>query len=160
MKAALGLGTNLGNRLANLRKAVRYLRENMNIIAKSDVFETEPWGVTDQPRFLNACVLAEPKGNESFEPERLLSTVKDIEKRVGRIDTRRWGERVIDIDILLIDSLVYESEILKIPHPYMRERLFVLTPLSQILPDYIDAAKRLNEKEKGGQRPPLRICNL
>ena len=160
MKAALGLGTNLGNRLLNLRACVRYLGENMNVVAKSDVFETEPWGVTDQPRFLNACVLAEPLGERPFDPENLLSVLKTIEKRAGRGETRRWGERVIDIDILLMDDLVYESEILTIPHPYMRARQFVLTPLSQILQEWKKEAAKLAEKEKGDQRPPLRICHL
>ncbi|GHV44521.1 2-amino-4-hydroxy-6-hydroxymethyldihydropteridine diphosphokinase [Synergistales bacterium] len=158
MRAVLGLGANLGNRLTNLRAAVHHLKEIIHIVAKSDVFETEPWGVRDQPRFLNACVLVEPKGERLFEPEKLLSIVKDIEKRMGRKDSRRWGERVIDIDILLMDSLTCESEILKIPHPHMRERLFVLTPLSQILPDWKEDARRLAEKETG--RQPLRICHL
>ncbi|GHS93299.1 2-amino-4-hydroxy-6-hydroxymethyldihydropteridine diphosphokinase [Synergistales bacterium] len=157
MKAALGLGTNLGNRLLNLRAAVRYLRENMNVIAKSDVFETEPWGVTDQPRFLNACVLAEPLCGKPFDPENLLSILKAIEKRMGRTNTRRWGERVIDIDILLIDDLVYKSEILTIPHPYMRERQFVLTPLSQILPEWKDVGEYTKGERIGS---PLRICHL
>ena len=112
--AALGVGSNLGNRLVNLRAALRHLKATagLKIIQASDVFETPPWGVTDQPYFLNGCVLAEC----ALQPEELLKLLKGIEGKMGRRTTRRWGERVIDLDILAMDSLIYDSPDLHIPH--------------------------------------------
>jgi 2-amino-4-hydroxy-6-hydroxymethyldihydropteridine diphosphokinase len=133
MATALGLGSNLGNRLENLRAALRFLRESFKILKTSDVFETAPWGVTDQPYFLNACLLAECE----MPPERLLERVKEIEKKMGRTAARRWGERLIDIDILLMDSLVRDAPDLRIPHADMHRRDFVLIPLAQILPGWV-----------------------
>ncbi|MDR2175614.1 MAG: 2-amino-4-hydroxy-6-hydroxymethyldihydropteridine diphosphokinase [Synergistaceae bacterium] len=130
---ALGLGSNLGNRLGNLRAALNFLRELYMVVRTSDVFETAPWGVTDQPYFLNACVLMEC----AAPPETLLEQVKAIEKKMGRAAARRWGERLIDIDILLMDSLVCDSPNLHIPHADMHRRDFVLIPLAQILPHWI-----------------------
>lgn len=130
---ALGLGTNLGNRLGNLRQAARAIEEDIGpILRASEVFETEPWGVTDQPHFLNACLCLDIDGES--DPEELLASLKAIEKRMGRKETIRWGARLIDIDILLIGDRIYESPALRIPHLHLSERSFVLTPLIQILP--------------------------
>ena len=130
---ALGLGTNLGNRLGNLRQAARAIEEDIGpILRASEVFETEPWGVTDQPHFLNACLCLDIDGES--DPEELLASLKAIERRMGRKETIRWGARLIDIDILLIGDRIYESPALKIPHLHLSERSFVLTPLIQILP--------------------------
>ena len=97
---ALGLGTNLGNRLGNLRQAERAIGEEIGpILRASDAFETEPWGVTDQPHFLNACLCLDI--DEGVDPEELLASLKAIERRMGRKETIRWGARLIDIDILL-----------------------------------------------------------
>lgn len=132
---ALGLGSNLGNRLGNLRQAARSLESEIGPLRRaSDVFETEPWGVADQPHFLNACLCLDVEG---AEPEALLASLKAIERRMGRKETIRWGARLIDIDILLLGDRVYESPILKIPHRHLPERAFVLTPLAQILPRWI-----------------------
>ena len=85
---ALGLGSNLGNRLANLRQAVRLIENDVGpVFRRSDVFETEPWGMTDQPHFLNACLSL---NLDEAEPEALLAALKDIEKRMGRKETVRW----------------------------------------------------------------------
>lgn len=155
---ALGLGSNLGNRLQNLRAAVKFLREaGLDVRHTSNVYETAPWGVTDQPYFLNACLTAEC----AYFPHELLATAKDTEAKIGRTTTRRWGERVIDIDILLMDSLVFDAPDLHIPHPYMHERGFVLIPLAEILPDWIHPATgrtvaSMAEKYSGG----VRICSL
>lgn len=132
---ALGLGTNLGNRLGNLRQAARAIEEDIGpILRASEVFETEPWGVTDQPHFLNACLCLDIDGES--DPEALLASLKAIERRMGRKETIRWGARLIDIDILLIGERVYESSILRIPHLRLSERTFVLTPLAQLLPNW------------------------
>lgn len=155
---ALGLGSNLGNRLLNLKIAVRLLKEaGLNVTRISDVFETEPWGVTDQPYFLNACLLAEC----AFSPRELLAVVKDVEAKAGRTATRRWGERVIDIDILLMDSLIFDAPDLRIPHPYMHERGFVLIPLAEILPDWAHPATKRTITSMAEDYPKgVRICSL
>jgi 2-amino-4-hydroxy-6-hydroxymethyldihydropteridine diphosphokinase len=163
--AALGLGTNLGNRLLNLRTALKRLKAaSLEILRTSDVFETAPWGVTDQPCFLNACLLVAC----ALQPEELLTLLKDIEVQMGRVTTRRWGERVIDIDILTMNSLLYASPTLSVPHADMHRRAFVLTPLAQILPDWVHPEMRRTVTEmeaelrsRGRQRErPLRICPL
>lgn len=160
---ALGLGTNLGNRLGNLRQAERAIGEDIGpILRASDAFETEPWGVTDQPHFLNACLCLDI--DEGVDPEELLASLKAIERRMGRKETIRWGARLIDIDILLIGDRVYESPILEIPHLHLPERTFVLTPLVQILPGWTHplTGKSLEEMSKAlkGEPSPLRIGPL
>jgi len=132
-KAAIGLGSNLGDRLCNLRQAVERLRKHGTVLATSFVYETQPFGVTDQPRFLNAALILEYEGSPQF----LLSTLKTIEKGMGRKERDKWGPREIDLDILMIPDLVYEDEGLKIPHPGLPERAFVLVPLAEIAPDWI-----------------------
>ena len=131
---ALGLGSNLGNRLKNLRDAVICLNKILNIKAKSFVYETEPWGVINQPKFLNACVLCEA---ESIEPVKLLNAVKAIECELGREANIRWGACKIDIDILFIDDLIINLENLKIPHENLHNREFVLVPLCDIIPNWV-----------------------
>lgn len=124
---ALALGANLGNRLANLRQALHRLEALGTVLKRSDVFETEPWGVTEQPRFLNACLLMKT----DLDPEALLAAAKGIERTMGRRETVRWGARNIDVDILLCGSLLYESPRLRIPHAHLADREFVLVPLAQ-----------------------------
>lgn len=157
---ALGLGTNLGNRLGNLRQAVRAIEEDIGpILRASEVFETEPWGVTDQPHFLNACLCLDIDGES--DPEALLASLKAIERRMGRKETIRWGARLIDIDILLIGDRIYESPALRIPHLHLSERSFVLTPLIQILPGWSHplTGKSLEEMSEAlkDEPSPLRI---
>lgn len=157
---ALGLGTNLGNRLGNLRQAARAIEEDIGpILRASEVFETEPWGVTDQPHFLNACLCLDI--DEESDPEALLASLKAIERRMGRKETIRWGARLIDIDILLIGDRIYESPALRIPHLHLSERSFVLTPLIQILPGWSHplTGKSLEEMSEAlkDEPSPLRI---
>ena len=157
---ALGLGTNLGNRLGNLRQAARAIEEDIGpILRASEVFETEPWGVTDQPHFLNACLCLDIDGES--DPEALLASLKAIERRMGRKETIRWGVRLIDIDILLIGDRIYESPALRIPHLHLSERSFVLTPLIQILPGWSHplTGKSLEEMSEAlkDEPSPLRI---
>ena len=157
---ALGLGTNLGNRLGNLRQAALAIVEDIGpILRASEVFETEPWGVTDQPHFLNACLCLDIDGES--DPEALLASLKAIERRMGRKETIRWGARLIDIDILLIGDRIYESPALRIPHLHLSERSFVLTPLIQILPGWSHplTGKSLEEMSEAlkDEPSPLRI---
>lgn len=134
---ALALGSNLGDRLKNLRDAVSCLDKFLRVKAKSFVYETEPWGVLDQPKFLNACILCEAKDNYNLEPLELLKSVKDIERELGREKNIRWGARKIDIDILFIDDLIINLENLKIPHENLHNRGFVLVPLCDIAPAWV-----------------------
>ncbi|MBO8153457.1 2-amino-4-hydroxy-6-hydroxymethyldihydropteridine diphosphokinase [Thermovirga sp.] len=131
---AISMGSNLGNRLSSLRKAILLLKkEGFNIIKTSDVFETPPFGVTNQPRFLNACLLMDTEIN----PADLLEKLKKIENEVGRIQRFRWGPREIDLDIIFYDEKVIDGPSLKVPHPHMHERPFVLIPLKQISPQWV-----------------------
>jgi 2-amino-4-hydroxy-6-hydroxymethyldihydropteridine diphosphokinase len=165
--AAVGLGSNLGNRLLNLRTALRHLRTanpgSFEVLQTSDVFETPPWGVTDQAHFLNACLTA----NCALPPEELLALLKNIEAKMGRQETRRWGERVIDLDILTMQSLTYKSPSLRVPHAEMHWRGFVLAPLAQILPDWVHPVTNRSVAEMAGDFTEnsskggfVRICRL
>lgn len=128
----LGIGSNLGIREDNCLMAISLLEENgLKIIKRSAMHETTPWGVKDQPKFINMAIEAET----DISPLELLSLIKKIEGDMGRQPAVKWGPRVIDIDILLYgDKLLCEAD-LTIPHPLMQEREFVLRPLSEIAPD-------------------------
>lgn len=131
--AALGLGSNLGERKANLRKALAFLGRAGEIRKVSSLYEAAPLGLTDQPSFLNAAALLETVLN----PRALLSEAKAIEEELGRAPGPRWGPRVIDLDIISYDNLVLSEEGLKIPHPEMEQRRFVLEPMAEILPHWV-----------------------
>jgi 2-amino-4-hydroxy-6-hydroxymethyldihydropteridine diphosphokinase len=126
----LALGSNLGARLANLKNAISNLTPQMNVKAKSRVYETAPWGFTDQPPFLNQVIQAETY----LEPEPLLYHLKRLESALGRMSSFQNGPRLIDIDILFFDDLVLDSPVVQIPHPRVHERAFVLTPLADLAP--------------------------
>ena len=127
--AYLGLGTNLGRRVRNLSAARRRLREKgVRIVRQSRVTETEPWGVADQPRFLNQVLEVEWEGT----PRQLLRAAKAVEREGGRTRTRRWGPRVIDVDILRFGNERISDRDLTVPHPRIRERTFVLEGLREL----------------------------
>ena len=128
-RVVLGLGSNVGARSRNLSAARRRLREKgVRIVRQSRVVETEPWGVTDQPRFLNQVVEAEWSGS----PRRLLEAAKAVEREGGRVETKRWGPRAVDVDILLFGDLKLDEPDLVIPHPRIKERPFVLQSLEEL----------------------------
>jgi len=132
--AYVGIGSNLGNREKNCYHAIEILEKKGIVVKKkSSLYETEPWGVTDQPRFMNMVVEVETE----LEPHELLRTLKDIEREVGRGETFKWGPRIIDLDILLFNDLFLRNDILQIPHPLMHKRDFVLKPLCEIASDKI-----------------------
>ncbi|MBD3328268.1 2-amino-4-hydroxy-6-hydroxymethyldihydropteridine diphosphokinase [Candidatus Peregrinibacteria bacterium] len=140
----LALGTNLGDRLANLRLACDFFEKaGLVTVDKSSVYETEPFGVTDQPWFLNQVI----KGECAFSADELLSVSQKIEREVGRYETYKWGPRVIDIDILLFGDEILESEKLTIPHVGLADRNFVLIPLSEIASDFIHPLLKKSVKE-------------
>jgi 2-amino-4-hydroxy-6-hydroxymethyldihydropteridine diphosphokinase len=127
--AYLGLGSNLGRRDRHLSAARRRLRQKgARILRQSRVIETEPWGVTDQPRFLNQVLEVEWEGS----PRQLLRAAKGVEREGGRKTTRHWGPRVIDVDILLFGSERVSEPDLQIPHPRIAERPFVLDALKEL----------------------------
>jgi 2-amino-4-hydroxy-6-hydroxymethyldihydropteridine diphosphokinase len=115
-------------------RAVEILeKRGIKVQKQSSLYETEPWGVTDQPRFINMVVKIET----TLKPNGLLRLLKDIEREIGRQESFHWGPRIIDLDILLFDSIVLNEENLQIPHPYLHEREFVLRPLNEIAPDVV-----------------------
>jgi 2-amino-4-hydroxy-6-hydroxymethyldihydropteridine diphosphokinase len=129
----LGLGCNLGDRRGNLLAALRLLdgMEDISVLEVSSVYETRPWGVLDQPDFLNLVTLV----STSREPHAMLAACGEVETELGRVRAEMWGPRVIDVDILLYDDLSVEEEELIIPHPHMLERDFVMVPLMELQPE-------------------------
>ena len=129
----LGLGSNMGDRRATIDASLDHLKAlpHTCVLAVSSIIETDPVGFPDQPRFLNA--VAELKTDLASVD--LLNALQEIESRLGRVRTRRWGPRTIDLDILLYDDQVIQTERLTIPHPRMADRRFVLGPLVEIAPD-------------------------
>jgi 2-amino-4-hydroxy-6-hydroxymethyldihydropteridine diphosphokinase len=133
--AYIGIGSNLGDKVYQCETAISdILRADQNkLLAKSSLFKTKPIGYTSQDWFINGVIKIET----DLEPLELLQVLKDIESRLGREKTFRWGPRVIDLDILLFDEEEIEMEGLQIPHPRLQERQFVLIPLAEIDPEVI-----------------------
>lgn len=129
----IALGSNLGDRLRHLARARELMGEFVHISAESSVYETPPWGVVDQPRFLNQVV----RGSTGLAPLHLLNSLKAVERQMGRVKGVRYGPRIIDLDILLYGGRVINYKRLQVPHPRMLERAFVLVPLAEISPDLI-----------------------
>lgn len=149
----LALGSNKGKREAYLRDALFELGSDskVNIVKTSSVYETRPYGNIPQKNYYNAVILIET----TYSPDEIYFLIKKIEKKVGRTDSVRWGEREIDIDIILIDSLIFENENITIPHKEYDLRDFVLVPMCEVDPEIIDPKtgnrvmdkiKLLNEK--------------
>jgi 2-amino-4-hydroxy-6-hydroxymethyldihydropteridine diphosphokinase len=142
-RAYVGLGANAGDVLANIERAIAALGELGCILGKSALYRTKPWGKRDQPPFVNAVVLLETR----LAPRSLLEAFGEIERRLGRTLGEHWGPRLIDLDLLLYDNLEIDSPELRIPHPYLRERAFVLVPLAELdqrfapLRDALDASE-------------------
>lgn len=128
----LGLGSNVGDRRKNLVSALRILdgMRDMEIRAVSSVYETEPWGVRNQPDFLNMVAMA----FTVRDPRGVLDACKEVERELGRVRGERWGPRVIDVDVLLYDDVIWEEDDFIIPHPRMLEREFVTVPLLELSP--------------------------
>jgi 2-amino-4-hydroxy-6-hydroxymethyldihydropteridine diphosphokinase len=127
----LALGTNLGDRAVNLKQAIASLTPQLEVKAKSGIYETPPWGFEEQPKFLNQVL----KAKTYLDPEPLLKHLKRLEVALGRKESFPNGPRLIDIDILFYDDLVLNKPSLVIPHPRLHERGFVLLPLTDIAPD-------------------------
>lgn len=153
MRAFLGLGSNLGDRAYYLEEAISGLASpTIKIMATSQIYETEPWGVMDQPLYWNQVIEVET----TLEPLDLLHVCQEIEHRLGRERKVHWGPRTIDIDLLLYDNRVSESEELMLPHPYLEDRAFVIAPLREIAPKLVLPSGRSISKVSGeGKVHPL-----
>jgi len=135
-RAYVGLGANLGDRAATLARVVELLgaRPGIELLAVSSFRETEPVGVLDQPRFLNAAVSIET----SLEPEAVLTTLLDVERELGRVrEGPRFGPRVVDLDLLLVEGVTLDRPGLTLPHPRLHERAFALEPLAELDPSLV-----------------------
>jgi 2-amino-4-hydroxy-6-hydroxymethyldihydropteridine diphosphokinase len=132
-KVFIGIGTNLGKREENIQKALEKLTEISKIVSVSNIIETEPYGKTDQPTFLN-CVI---EIDTNLTPNALLEELLRIEKEMGRIRIEKWGPRVIDLDILFYGNLVLKNENLTVPHYDFENRIFFVKPMLEIAPDFV-----------------------
>ena len=139
----VGLGGNVGDVRATLDRAVRMFcnGDKVRLLARSSDYRTPPWGIEDQPPFVNLCIAVET----AIGPRPLLERALEVEKAFGRdrVNERRWGPRTLDIDILTYDDLVVNEPGLILPHPRLFERAFVLVPLAEIKPDAMIAGMRL-----------------
>ena len=144
-EALLALGGNVGDVRATLDRAVAMLceRGDIRLIARSSDYRTPPWGVEDQPPFVNLCIAVET----TLSPHALLARAQEVERAFGRdrAHERRWGPRPLDIDILAYDDLALDTPDLTLPHPRLFERAFVLVPLAEIAPDRVIAGTRVRD---------------
>lgn len=131
----IGLGSNIGDKLKNINTALEEIKNNPDceVVTVSSIYETGPYGYTEQENFLNAA--AEISTNLDLLP--LLNFLKSIEEKLGRVKTIKWGPRVIDIDILFYNNIIYNDDVITVPHKGLPERDFVLVPLCEIAPDLI-----------------------
>lgn len=138
------LGTNLGNRTALLREAVAQIEQQIApVLGQSAIYETAPWGVVEQPAFLNQVLQLE----SILHPIDILQRTQKIEKQLGRERHERWGPRLMDIDLLYYGNLVLTMTDLVVPHPRLHERRFTLVPLAQIAPDFMHPVLKKNNQE-------------
>lgn len=163
-RAFLGLGGNIGDPAAAMAAALRALdaHDAVSVAAVSSLYRTPPWGVTDQPDFLNAVAAVDT----ALTARHLLDLCLDVERGLKRIRAQRWGPRVIDIDILLFGNERIEEAGLQVPHPRMGERAFVLAPLAEIAPELLhpalgrSAAELLRQSDQGGVRRLSAPCAM
>jgi len=151
----LSLGSNTGNRAANLRDAIAHLSGIMCVLAVSSLYETEPVEFTGQPWFLNCAV----SGETADPPEHLMHNLLSIEKQMGRKRTQPKGPRKIDIDILFYGDEMVDTPDLKIPHPAMHQRRFVLAPLAEIAPDFRHPVLKKSVRELLEELPPGQVVS-
>lgn len=142
--AYIGIGSNLGERLSNIERAVSALDELGTVLRTSSTYRTQPWGKPDQPWFANAVALVKTQ----LEPMELLQALQTIERKLGRVRGERWGPRTIDLDLLLYDDLTIDEPELMIPHRRLHERAFVLVPLAEIEERFSDMRDALPSAER------------
>ena len=134
MIAFIAIGSNLGDRAGNVRKAAHLAADGLKaaLVSMSSLYETEPWGIKEQPAFVNAVMAVET----GLSPAELLAHLKSIEAWMGRQKVLRWGPRGIDLDIIFYDGLIMDENGPTIPHPAAADRAFVMVPLAEIAPDF------------------------
>jgi 2-amino-4-hydroxy-6-hydroxymethyldihydropteridine diphosphokinase len=134
-KAAIAVGSNQGDSVRICREVFDVLRKHpaINILRTSSLFRTSPVGPVEQDRFINAAVLLQTR----LEPQALLELMIEVEKSFGRVRTVKWGPRTLDLDLLFYENIQLDLPVLKVPHPLMSKRLFVLVPLAEIEPDWV-----------------------
>src|SRR4030095_8263442 len=139
-RAILALGSNLGNRIFYITNAIKEISlvKGINILGISSFYETEPWGLKEQRNFINCVIVCLCK----FAPQKIYKEIKKIEKKLGRSKKIHWGPREIDVDILFYGNKIIKKNDLKIPHPLIQERNFVLFPLNEIVADFIHPVLR------------------
>lgn len=142
----IALGSNLGDRAANLQAARETLRPKVQVLRESPIYVTPPWGYLDQPEFFNQVIEVETL----LHPKPLLHRLKSIEAKMGREATFRNGPRLIDLDILFYGQEVIEGEALQIPHPRLQDRAFVLIPLNDLAPDFMHPVLHQSVREMLG----------
>lgn len=148
----IALGTNLGDRTKNLKKAIHEIELKVGVIIKqSSVYETKPWGKTNQPDFYNQVILV----HSNKTPEECLLTLSGIEKQMGRKRDEKWGARIIDLDLLYMNDSIIETDKLSLPHPGIAQRRFVLVPLVEIAPDFIHPLLQKNQRQLLNECPDL-----
>lgn len=130
----LSLGSNIEPRLKFINKSINLIREYINVVKISRIYETIPWGYKNQEKFLNLSIL----GFTDITPINILNILKEVEKKVGRKERFRWGPREIDIDIIYYGNLIIRSENLTIPHKHRLQRSFVMIPIFEIAPIFMD----------------------
>jgi 2-amino-4-hydroxy-6-hydroxymethyldihydropteridine diphosphokinase len=159
VRALLGLGANLGDPVATLNEAKGRLADIGRVTAASALYRTPPWGVLEQPPFVNAALALET----ALDPDALLAALKALERELGRVASVRWGPRAIDLDILDVDGVRRDDPHLTIPHPRLLERAFALVPLAEIEPAFaaardalpandLAAVERIGAFEREGER--------
>jgi 2-amino-4-hydroxy-6-hydroxymethyldihydropteridine diphosphokinase len=164
-EALLALGANVGDPRANLERAIALLCDGdlVRMQARSSDYQTPPWGLEQQPEFVNLCLIVDT----ALTPAALLERIQQVERTLGRDRGHevRWGPRPIDIDILAYDDVVIDEPALKLPHPHLFERAFVLVPLAEIAPERVIAGTRVSDAlaridTTGVPRLPPRLSNL
>ena len=142
--SAIALGSNLGDSLAILEAALKNLNQSSGITVKSrsSWYTTAPIGPL-QPDYLNGCAIL----SVELSPQKLIETLLKVEQEFGRVRQERWGSRTLDLDLILFEDLILETPDIQIPHPRMRERAFVLVPLSEIAPDWVEPVSQLTISE-------------
>ncbi|WP_209861196.1 2-amino-4-hydroxy-6-hydroxymethyldihydropteridine diphosphokinase [Chitinophaga sp. OAE865] len=154
--AILLIGGNLGDRTGNLQKAVQLIAQTAGeVVQTSALYQTAPWGAVDQPDYLNQGV----EIRTPLDALTLLHTLLEIERKIGRIRQEKWGARVIDIDLIFFNDSIHSLPELKIPHPRMHLRQFVLVPLMEIIPDYMHPVLHKTVRELAASCPDTLPAN-
>lgn len=155
-QAWIGLGGNVGDVRSTMRDALSQLdAEDCQVATVSSLYETPPWGFTEQPRFLNACASL----RTALAPAALLARLHEIEAALARVRTRRWGPRTIDLDLLAYEGFSGTDPALSVPHPRIAERPFVLVPLAEIAPGLMIDGTRVEARADAIDRGDMRLVS-